>query len=96
MTALEAAQQLRQRLNLPKDQLSIWLNRTPPIIKDRKILEKAKVTICVTFHPNIKSIPFLPPAISGYSVERKDIPWNPIEGQDLAIAEKSMMAKDDN
>lgn len=95
MTPLEAAISLRERLRLPKDMVAIWLNKTVPVIKDRKVIEKAKTTICVRFNPKLKEIPLLPPTISGYPIVLTDIPWIPIEGQELQIAESKFMAREE-
>ncbi len=92
-TALEAAESLRTRLNLPKHQISIWLRKELPVIKDRKVIAKAKTTICVVINPEYKGSVNIPKSISGYEIERPKVPWKPIEGQDLALAEKGMMAK---
>lgn len=92
MTATEAAISLRNRLNLPKDMVSIWLSKTLPVVKNRKVITKAKTTICVVLNPKYKQHVLIPKNISGYEIERPKIAWRPIEGQDLAIAEKAFMA----
>ncbi len=91
-TALEAAESLRDRIRLPKDMVSIWLRRTNAVIKNRKIIAKAKTTICIVINPAYKGSVNIPKQISGYDIERPKVPWIPIEGQDLALAEKAFMA----